>query len=195
MDYRPLPLRDQIDIILEEYRALYALLQWRLTAADRRLLVVGSLLAAALTALRAVEAQSGRLLLWGMPITLWAIVTATVGHNRSKEDLLRRLDEIERRVNSLAGTELLTFQSRHPGRGMAGGRTGSAAVNATLALAIALLVFACSIFRSITGDSSFDLAAFAAYCLLWAYLMLRAAWELQGYGYGRRSIVQPRDQR
>ncbi len=115
----------RIQVHFEEYRALYSLLTFRLTAMDRRLPAIGGTLAGILCSIPAMPEETRLAFLLGLPLAvLWLFLT-TVQHARSKEDHLRRIDEIERRVNELAGEELLLFQSSHPVRGrFPGGRTG-----------------------------------------------------------------------
>ena len=128
----------RIEVLLEEYRALYGLLQFRLSAMDRRLPTAGGALWAALSSTPAMPSDTRQLFLIGLPAALVWLVLSTVQHARSKEDHLRRIDEIERMVNSLAGEELLVFQSRHPNRAeLPGGRT---ALNATVGVLVACMI-------------------------------------------------------
>lgn len=196
METRSSPLTDvqQIDILLEEFGVLYALLQWRLNAADRRLFVSGSLLAGVLTAIHTLDSATGLLLLWGLPVLLWVIFSAMAGHARSKEDLLRRIDEIERRVNSLAGVELLAFQSQRPRAGRAvGGRTGTTAINATLALNMALLLGAVAFLWPGGAVAPPMVAGFAMWAAFWSWLMLRMAVGLRHYRYERPTVLHKPD--
>lgn len=130
--------RDRACVLIEEYRALYALLALRLTVVDQRVPLVGGVLLAVLSGLSALPVPSQAVLLVAMPIVLAWLLRLTVAHARSKEDVLRRIDEIERHVNLLAGEELLAFQSRHPNRrDTVAGRTGMGAVSSVLALCLA----------------------------------------------------------
>lgn len=188
MKSKPGPLTEvqQIDILLEEYGVLYALLQWRLTAADRRLFVSGGLLVGVLTAIHSLDAHAAQLLLWGLPVLLWVIFSAMVGHARSKEDVLRRIDEIERRINTLAKMELLAFQSRRPEPGRAvGGRTGATAINGTLALYIAILLCAVVLLWPTGDDVPLRFVGFGLWVTFWSVLMLWGALGLQHYRYER----------
>jgi len=196
MKSNPGPLTDvqQIDILLEEYAVLYALLQWRLTAADRRLFVSGGLLVGVLTAIHSLDAHAAQLLLWGLPVLLWVIFSAMVGHARSKEDLLRRIDEIERRINTLAEAELLAFQSRRPAPGRAvGGRTGATAINGTLALYIAILLCAVMFLWPTDEDASLKFMGFGLWVAFWSVLMLWGALGLQYYRYERPIVIHGLD--
>ncbi len=195
MKAKPSPLTEvqQIDILLKEYIVLYALLQWRLTAADRRLFISGGLLAGILTAIHSLDAHAARLLLWGLPVLLWVIFSAMVGHARSKEDLLRRIDEIECRVNTLACVELLAFQSRRREASRAvGGRTAAMAINGTLTLYITILLGAV-VFLWPAGDTaSPGYVEFGLWVAFWSMVMLRSALGLQHYRYERPiGLVSP----
>jgi len=122
----PLDRREQIEILLEEYRSLNSLLLFRLAAMDRRLPVSVGIIAAAIASMVAVPVDSQTALLFVIPPALFWLVRSTVQHARAKEDHLRRIAEIERTINSIAGEELLIFQSRHPNRSrVASGRTGN----------------------------------------------------------------------
>jgi len=78
-----------------------------------------------------------------LPITLVWFVQTTVNHARSLEDLFRRIEEIERHINNLAGADLLGFQSSHPSRGKAiGGRIGTGTAF-TVTAGAGLLLAAC----------------------------------------------------
>ncbi len=196
MYWKPSPLTEnqQIDILLQEYAVLYELLQWRLTAADRRLFVSGGLLTGVLTAIHALDAPTVKLLLWGLPVLMWVIFSAMVGHARSKEDLLRRIDEIERRVNGLALVELLAFQSRRPELGRAvGGRTGMTAIKGTLALSLALLLCAVAFLWPAGHTESPEFVGFGAWVVFWSVWMLRGARGLQHYRYERRVLIHDPD--
>lgn len=182
----------QIDILLEEYRVLYGLLQWRLAAGDRRLLISGALLTGTLTAICSLDAVTAQLLIWGSPVLLWVIVSATAGHARSKEDLLRRIDEIERHINLLAQADLLAFQSRRRQRDrVVGGRTGLRTINGTLALCIALLLFAMIYLLRVRDDSlGLGPIGFAVWAFCWAGAMIRDAVVLRGYRYERPLLLK-----
>jgi len=196
MKSNPTPLTEvqQIDILLQEYGVLYALLQWRLTAADRRLFVSGGLLAGILTAIHSLDARTAQLLLWGLPVLLWVIFSAMLGHARSKEDLLRRIDEIERRVNLLAHAELLAFQSRRPDTGRAvGGRTGATAISGTLALYIALLLCAVVFLWPAGAANSAEFVGFGIWVAFWSVWMMRGALSLQHYRYERTVLLHDPD--
>ena len=153
-------------------------------ALDRRVPVAGVTLAGSLAGLVALPKLAQTLVLVGLPVALIWLVRTTISHARSFEDLLRRIESIEREVNGLAGRDLLLFQSRHPRRGRTvGGRTGSETVLATLLMA-GLFIGACLV----AAISQMDLAGgrLAAYggflALTVAYLGFLVVWYL-GYSY------------
>lgn len=186
----PLDESQQIDILLAEYGVLHRLLEWRLTAGDRRVVISAGLLTGLLTAVRTVDDGTARLLLWGLPVLLWVIFSALAGHTRSKEDLLRRIDEIERQVNMIANTELLVFQSRRPNRQhVVGGRTGSTSINAILTVNISLLLV--SVFAMSPGLDPLSplVICHAIWAAIWAGLMLELAFRLQRYRYDRPIVL------
>lgn len=128
-------------VLLEEYRALYGLLALRLSAVDQRVPLAGGVVLATLTGIVSLPPTSQVILLLATPTVLTWLARMTVAHVRSKEDVLRRIDELERHVNHLVGEELLAFQSRHPSRGDAiAGRTGTAAFSSVMAVCAAGLL-------------------------------------------------------
>lgn len=123
----------QIEVLLEEYRALYGLVNLRMASLDRRVPLAGVALSVTLGGALVAPLLVQATVLLVLPLALVWIVRTTVNHARSFEDALRRIEAIERQVNKLAGAELLAFQSRHPSRGRAvGGRTGRESVLAVL---------------------------------------------------------------
>ncbi len=183
----PVSLETRIQILLEEYRALYSLLTFRLTVMDRRLPAIGGTLAAILGSATAMPDHTRLAFLLGFPIALVCLFLSTVQHARSKEDHVRRIDEIERLVNRLAGEELLVFQSRHPNKARhPGGRTGFGAVLAVFSACLILLgvcMYTVRIPRPLfTHDG---LATYAVYLSGCAILMLFATIRLSRYRYRR----------
>jgi len=119
----------RVDILMEEYRVLYTLVTLRLTSLDRRVPLAGASLAAFLGSVTVLPRDAQLVFLFGLPVALVWFLRATVNHARSAEDLLRRIEEIEREINRLCGEELLAFQSRHPSRGrQVGGQTTTESV-------------------------------------------------------------------
>lgn len=133
-------ITDKIDVLFQEYQALYRLAEFRLVSLDRRALAAWAALTAFLTTFTGLNPDAQVALLLGAPMAVLWLLRTTINHARSFEDALRRLDEIECTVNRLAGEELLAFQSRHPSRGGAvGGRTGRETVLTVLATGIVML--------------------------------------------------------
>ncbi len=133
--------RDRTDVLLEEYRALYTLAQFRMAALDRRVPVAGTALAMSLGGAFVAPMAVQATVLIVLPIAVLWLVRTTINHARSFEDALRRIEQIERHVNQIAGETLLAFQSSHPSRGeTVGGRTGRESVLAVALAATGSLV-------------------------------------------------------
>lgn len=164
------PAEERIQVLLEEYRALNTLLVFRLGALERRIPTLGGTLSLLLGSVPVMPPLPQAIFLMGLPAaTAWFLVT-TVSHARAKEDHLRRIDEIERIVNRVAGEELLVFQSRHPGHDrMVGGRSGVSAILAVFSACLMLLVGCVVLF----GALSHPLHAFGP--LYQGYVALTAA--------------------
>lgn len=188
----------RITVLLEEYRALYGLVTFRLSAMDRRLPVAGGALWALLSSTTAMPPDTKLCFLLGLPAALLWLVRSTVEHAQSKEDHLRRIDEIERLVNSLAGEELLVFQSRHPNkRGPTAGRTGLATVRAVLSACVTMLA-ACTYLAAgsphmlpVWGHRGYQ-----AYVVVCGMLMTHGVVKLRRYRYRRpppreRPVFEP----
>ena len=152
-----------VDVLLEEYRQLYGLALYRLEALDARIPVAGAVLTTAIGAIAAVPAVLQTILLVGIPVTVLGLFRSCVQHARSFEDVLRRIEVIEREVNARMREELLAFQSRHPSRNThIGGRTGARVVRVVFA-AGCLLLLACFY-------AGAELRVFRGWAL-WAYLV------------------------
>lgn len=176
--------RDRIQVLLEEYRALYGVLTLRLEAMDRRLPVATATIAALLGATTAMPPATKLAFLCVLPIGLFWLVLTTVAHARAKEDHLRRIDAIERQVNQLAGEELLVFQSRHPNKHESvAGRSGGAAVLAVFS-ACGLMLAACSyLFSMPTGFGSLPAWIYSGYAAVCVLLAGNAVLRLSRYRY------------
>lgn len=178
--------RERIAILTEEYRALYQLLLFRLRAMDQRIPAAGGALGVVLGSVPALPPETQLLFLAGIPSCLSWIVATTLGHARSKEDHLRRIDEIERLVNRIAGEELMVFQSQHPNRrGVTAGRTGTAAMLAVGAACLTALTACIVLFHSrALVDAEFGLA-YDAYVGVTAAYLVHAVVALHRYRYER----------
>jgi hypothetical protein len=175
----------RIQILLEEYRALYSLLTFRLTAMDRRLPAISGTLAGILCSIPAMPDETRLAFLMGLPLAvLWLFLT-TVQHARSKEDHLRRIDEIERRVNDFAGEDLLVFQSSHPNKARyPGGRTGFGSVLAILTACLIMLaacMYTVQVPRPLFAPKIFDI--YVTYLACSAAVLLLVTMRLARYRY------------
>ncbi len=183
----------RIRILLHEYRALYGLLTFRLTAMDRRFPVAGGALGAVLGSVTAMPPETKLTFLIGLPVALLWLVLSTVQHGRSKEDHLRRIDEIERLVNHLAGEQLLVFQSRHPNkRSVTAGRSGFGTVSAVLATSWVMLL-ACGVLTYLPSPLLPRpwLAGYFGYLAGTSGIMASAALGLRQYRYRRPPAGPP----
>ncbi len=143
---QPTPHLDRsarLGLLMEEYRALYGLVPLRLQSLERRVPIAGATLAAFLGSVTVLPSEAKTIFLIGVPLMLIWFLRTTLIHARSFEDLLRRIELIESLANTIAGEELLAFQSSHPSRGRAvGGRTGSETV-ASVLVGVAIMLGAC----------------------------------------------------
>lgn len=146
------PLRfKHIDILLDEYRALYDLLAFRLAAIEKRVPLTGAALYAVLGSVSALEPVARTLVLLAMPPAAVWFLRTTIGHARAKQDVKLRLIAIESHVNDLAGDDLLNFQTGHPSRGReVAGRSGQDSVLAVYFGTIGLLA-ACAFLVATIG--------------------------------------------
>lgn len=184
---------EKIKVLFEEYQALYKLVEFRLASLDRRALAAWAALTAFLTTFTALNADAQAALLFGAPMALLWLLRTTINHARSFEDALRRLDEIERAVNRLAGDELLAFQSRHPSRGgSVGGRTGTETVLTVLATSLVMLTACGFLFYRHEAAAPHPLHpivfyGYVAYLIAVACHYLSAVTTLRKYRYQKAS--------
>jgi hypothetical protein len=121
--------------------------------------------AGAVASLQAVPRESQVILFVGLSVGLLWLMRTTVNHARSFQDVLRRIEEIERAVNRLIGGEVLRFQSRHPSRHrQVGGRTGRESVLAVLVTVY--LVLAAAAFQATQAFTTFSAWTLLYLCLL-----------------------------
>lgn len=179
-----LDARDLIRVLIEEYRALYGLLSFRLAAVDQRLPLVGGALMAVLGSASTLPSTAQFGVLLAMPMALAWLLRLTVFHARSKEDVLRRIDEIERHVNQIAGEELLAFQSRHPSRARTiSGRTGMGTVSSVLSFCLMGLLGCLALMVSQRPGDPRLLAGYAAYICIAAVDFVHVVLRLRLYRY------------
>jgi len=175
--------QDRIQILFEEYRSLYDLLRFRLEAMDQRLPLAGGALITALGTLSSMSPETKHVLLLTLPAAIVWLGRMTFAHARSKEDLKRRIDELERQINGIAGEELLAFQSRHPGAiGNVGGRTGTGTVWAVLTLCLTMLG-ACGYLFAATRSSRVAILSYSGYVAGLALHLVIQVPSLRRYEY------------
>lgn len=179
----------RINLLMEEYKVLYSLVTFRMTSLDRRVPIATAALATFLGSIAAVPPASQAIFLIGLPLAQVWLVRTTINHARSFEDVLRRIDEIERRVNELTGEELLVFQSRHPSSGRAtGGRTGMETVWTVYTTSL-LMLGACGYLATLQMDI-LALKVYAGCCGLIAVYLTGLVLRLRRYRYVK--AVPPR---
>lgn len=188
-----MPVRERIDVMMEEYRALYGLANLRMSALDQRAMLAWGMLLAFWGGFEALGELGQAVLLVGVPILVVLLVRTTINHARSFEDVLRRIEEIERHVNRLAGEPLLQFQSRHPSRGRAiGGRTGRESIRSMMWTGT-LLIVSCGWagFSTLRASVEVDVAVLGVQlaCLLMVGV---AGWRVRRYRYRKADLERSR---
>lgn len=172
-----------VQIALEEYRQMHALVLYRLQVLDQRIPLTTAALTAALGSVVVMPELLQFGLLVGVPLAASAVCLSTFNHARSLQDAISRIAEIESSVNRLTGREVLGFQSTHPGRNSVGVRTGR--LTSDLVLAACLILFACSYFLagSIFDWPTYTRIAHLLLLLLLAAKLLHDRLRLQTYRY------------
>jgi len=184
----------RIEVLLSEYRALNALLLFRLAALDRRLPLAGGLLTGSLAAIPALPNDARPVILWAVPAaSVWLLADA-IAQARSKEDHLHHLAEIERCLNRLAGQPLIRFQSSHPSRGrFVAGRSGQSTVVGITIAATAWLIGALYIAGTSVGLTAAGRIGFAAYVIAAASAHAHILSGLRNYRPRRRILFGTSD--
>lgn len=178
----------KISILLEEYRALYQLVLFRMGSLDRRAPVATATLSAFLASIAVLPPAAQMVLLVGLPLSVVWLVRTTINHARSFEDALRRIEEIEVAVNTLSKAELLRFQSSHPSRGWTvGGRTARETINAVITGAVVLLGACLYLFLMLEDRAGIDGLYPALIALVAGHLFVRAV-TLSGYRYSAGAL-------
>lgn len=188
--HAPLSPRERIDILLEEYRSLYGLAQLRIVALDRRSSVAVAAFATFLGTFSGASADAQLALMLGLqPGIVWFVRT-TRSHAHAFEDAIRRIDQIERTVNDLAGTPLLGFQSSHPSRGRAvGGRTGAEAMLAVMIAALLILAASAAFALERWDLLTHSFWWIEGYTAATALYVVRCYWSYSRYRYTRSTVV------
>lgn len=149
-------LPTEIDVLLAEYNEMYRLVEFRLAALDRRVPMLGAALFTFVGSIPFLPQISQMLVLFAVPFSCVWFVRTTLNHARSFEDVIRRIEQIERAISDRLGVPLLGFQSSHPSRGThVGGRTSSVTAEAAL-VASALLLGSCLTISLSVVDLSSD---------------------------------------
>ena len=183
-----LSTRDRVSVLMEEYRALYGLAEFRMASLDRRVPAAGAVLTTFLGGVPRVPEHTAVLLLVVIPASLIWFLRTTLNHARSFEDALRRIEAIEKAVNTLAGATLLEFQSSHPSRSVTvGGRTGTETIGAVSLASSLLLTAAGVLFVVGAGLSSTLSAVYLVYLASIAGYLIRLLLRFRTYRYQRRS--------
>lgn len=177
--------RDRIDLLVEEYRAMYGLLSFRLDVVDQRVPFTAGAMLAALSSVPALPTTSQVVVLLLIPVGIDWLMRLTVSQARSKEDVLRRIDEIERQINLLAGEELLVFQSHHPNRRavVSGGRTGAGTVASVLALCLAGLLGCLALAIHLRALHGMALWVYLGYLAVCMFQLLHDVTRFRRYRY------------
>ncbi|MCC6357363.1 MAG: hypothetical protein IT450_01355 [Phycisphaerales bacterium] len=179
----PLSAAERVRVLLDEHRALYGLLSFRLAAVERSLPVAGGMLAAILSGSASLPSETQRAVLLAMPAALLWLVRTTCAQARSKEDVVRRIAEVETAVNWIAGEELLAFQSRHPNRGLrVSGRSGGTTVFGVLSFCLTA-VTACAWLALPLWPNWMMQAAYGVYVVSAATDAIASVWRLGRYAY------------
>jgi membrane protein implicated in regulation of membrane protease activity len=179
---------DKIAVLMEEYRAMYALVLYRLGALDQRTPIVAAVITGALASVASLPPHLQMAFLVGLPASILWFVRTTTNHARSLEDALRRIEQIESRANDQMHEQLLQFQSSHPSRGQeVGGRTGRESVETVVVMALLLLAGAVFVAWYLEDMSTLVFNAFVAYLVVIAGLILPNYQSLRRYRYRNRA--------
>jgi len=174
----------RVSVLLAEYRAMYDLALFRLNSLDRRVPLTGSALTASLGAALVLPTQAQLFILVAMPLALVWFLRTTINHARSFEDALRRIEQIEAKLNALAGDELMRFQSRHPSRGKAtGGRTGRETITTALTASGLILLGCAWLAEGVLFQTQAEVALLSYFGFIFLYL-LAVTLRLGRYRYG-----------
>lgn len=182
----------ELPALLEEYRALYDLAVFRMSALDRRAPVTAGLFGVAIASIQAMPVPSQLFVFVATPLALVWLMRTTVNHARSFEDVTRRIETIEGEVNRRVGKPLIGFQSTHPSRGVyVGGRTGRESTLAVFGSTILLVAGIGYQFFVTTHVQAFIDAIYAGLLIFVLTASIREYWKLSRYRYTPSSAVQP----
>lgn len=177
---------NRIQILTEEYRALYALLTFRLGAIDQRLPLAAGALTALLITTPSLPQFQQVLFLWIAPASCVWLHRVVLLHVQSKEDVLRRIAEIEHQINRLASIELIVFQSHHPNQGrVVGGRSGFGSVLAIMINCLLVVAVASTLMAYEFRSNLLVVGAYAFYAFTVSLALIRSTRQLSEYRYRR----------
>ena len=160
---------------------MHDLLRFRLDAMDQRLATAGTALIAALSSLSSLPADAEGVLLLAIPVAVTWLGRITIVHARSKEDLKRRIDQIERQINTMARQKLLRFHSGHSDRlGHVAGRTGTTTAYAVVALSLTMFG-ACSHLLGTARKPWLSPYVYHAFVAASGLYLVFLAWDLRSY--------------
>lgn len=189
----PLAQQEKVELLMQEYQALYALVTFRNSSMERRVPIAGATLAAFLGAVTVLPMEARVIYLLGLPIALLFFLRTTINHARSVEDALRRIEEIEHWVNAYADEELLTFQSTHPSRlRVVGGRTGRESVRAVFVTCILMLAACVFLFHQMATVPSPLPVLYDVFVAVSALLLVYYVVQLREYRYRKQPYDKPR---
>jgi len=178
----------ELPALLEEYRALYELAVFRMSALDRRAPVTAGLFGVTIASIQAMPVSSQLFVFVATPLALIWLMRTTVNHARSFEDVIRRIEMIEGQVNRRVGKPLIGFQSTHPSRGLyVGGRTGRESVLAVFGSTVLLVAGVGYQFFVTTHSAAWINAAYAALLVVVLAASIRELWKLARYRYAPSS--------
>jgi YD repeat-containing protein len=162
----------------------------RISALDGRATVAAAALATFLGGFAALGAAGQLSLLIGLPLGVVWFLRTTLTHAIAFEDAIRRIEEIEQRVNALAGQELLGFQTHHPSRGKAvGGRTGTQTILAVVVTSLMLLAACLYLVGSLELPPAAPVWIFALYDGAVGLYVLTLAVTYRRYRFVRRPTL------
>ncbi|MCA9296790.1 MAG: hypothetical protein KC983_09735 [Phycisphaerales bacterium] len=177
-------LEIRVNCMLAEYRALYALAEFRMSALDRRIPVASATLTGSLAGTAVLPEDPGTFVLVAIPAALLWLVRTTINHARSFEDVLRRIEQLEGQLNAAVLKRVVSFQTRHPSRGVTvGGRTGRESIHAVLVAAMMMIAGCGVMFLRMADDSTWWTLAYVGYLALVLGSLLRTSVVLGQYQY------------
>ncbi len=176
--------------MLEEYRVLYSLVLFRLSALDRRVPVVGASITAFVAAVTSLPTEMRVVVLLAVPLAVVWLLRVTINHARSFEDALRRIEVLEMEINLRAGCSAMAFQHRHPSRGsVVGGRTGHETIRSVWTAGMLMLGVCAYFFLTTSGVDAPMQWVYASYLGMAVTLMLVSIVRWRRYRYRPGAVL------